>query len=218
MEVKMIKKSVLIVMLFVLVFMTGTVQSLASAQSEGQRVYLPLVLKNFFIYGIGWDTKWQLNPGYEDPQDLLADEATWETFADLPYGDLPDPNRWYPMEGESIQVNVKSRGFSYVATGGVIIDNGALDLEYKDDNAYLIIFRGQSESRDVNLKGYAGGIVNEMPSGPYVTLGWILDQIENVANPPNCTNGCSTATVVVIDLTTDSYRIWEVTPSFPRNC
>lgn len=208
---------ILLGVLLILVLIAAVVSVTKPTQAEGMtQVFLPLVVRNFFTYRPGWNTEWQKNPSYDDPQDLLDDPATRETFADLPYGVLPDANQWHNLAGNSVDLPVKPEAFSYVATGHLKID-GILNLPYQEDNTYLVIFRGVADdAKFVELSGYAGGIYNVMPAGPYVTLGWIIQQIEAAGEAPNCTNGCPKATVVVVDLDTRTYRLWEVSSTSPR--
>lgn len=198
-------------------------------------LYLPVVMRGFVatppppppppgtpeVYELGWDTDWDKNPGYGDPTDVLTDTATHETFADTPDGVLPPANGWKALTGVSTTLEIPAGSFAIIATGEINLDGEALGLAYEDENSYIVVLKGYNPTqwavtRTVVLSGYVGGVYNVTSAGSYFDLSYALAQVSNVANAPNCTDGCLNATILALDLGSNTYRAWDVEPSAPR--
>jgi len=175
----------------------------------------------------GWNTNWYRSP-FRDVTDQLEDPATWETFAE-PGVLLDDTAAWDYLSAETTPINVPEGGYTYVAVGHMKVEyeDIILELPWRQENIYLVIFRGIPDDGtdvDLNSQVWLGdyprgfGIYSPMPSGAYVSLGWFEQQVTNVSNSPNCgADGCEHATVVVVDLATKTYRMWRVDPNAPRD-
>lgn len=173
----------------------------------------------------GWYTEWYRSP-FREVVDQLGDQVgTWETFAE-PGVLLDDTAAFDHMTAPETPVLVPEGGFTYMAIGSVTLShNGSnLLLPWKEENIYLIVIRGLPEGPDdrnqiVITKDYTrgAGIYSPMPAGAYTSLGWMIQQIEASFRSPNCGSGCRRATIVVVDLETNTYRAWMVNdPKSPR--
>lgn len=166
----------------------------------------------------GWTQTWYRSPfraTTKQPADLLAQEV----FAEP--GVLLDNTAAYDhlMDTET-PVLVPEGGYAYVAVGALNVHGTVFPAQPR--NIYLFVFKGMPSdgdpSTDLNkvlmLSGYqvAAGIYSPMPSGAYVSLDWLEQQIVNgLGNSPNCgSDGCVRATIVVVDLATNSFRSWVV--------
>ncbi|MCJ7793260.1 MAG: hypothetical protein MUP45_04815 [Candidatus Marinimicrobia bacterium] len=172
----------------------------------------------------GWEAEWYWSP-FREVTDTLEDDATWETFAEP--GVLLDNTAAFDyLSAEETPINVPEGGFAYIAVGHISLshDGYGLILPGQTNNIYLIIIRGLSDDNtdaDLNQQVWASdyprgfGIYSPMPYGAYVSLGWFLQQVENAqesSGDPNCgADGCDKVTVVVIELQSHSYRMWEIT-------
>ncbi len=152
--------------------------------------------------------------------DALADKATWEIFAEP--GVLLDATAAFDyLTASETPVNVPEGAYTYLAFGAGTIDG--LKLNHQARNIYLVIARGTPSDgkpeTDLNstamVTGYVrgAGIFSVMPAGAYVSLDWMLQQVENgFADSPNCgVDGCAKVTVVAMDWPTRAYRMWEIT-------
>ncbi len=122
------------------------------------------------------------------------------------------------MSAAVTPVLVPEGGYTYIAVRVVTFthDGAQLKLLYQENNIYLIIVRGNPDdgtSTDLNeiamTTDYvrSAGIYSPMPSGAYVSLGWMLQQVAaSFDDDPNCGRGCEKVTVVIVDLPTHSYR------------
>lgn len=172
----------------------------------------------------GWTTTWYWSP-FRGTTDVLTDTATQDTFAEP--GVLLDATAAYDhMSAADTPILVPEGGYAYIAIGAVTLNHkGArLNLYHQENNIYLIIIRGNPDdgtSADLNeivlatdyVRG--AGIYSPMPSGAYVSLGWFLQQIQASYRDPNCGRGCQKVTIVIVDLPTHSYRMWQT--SDPNN-
>lgn len=192
----------------------------------------------------GWNTEWYRSP-FRETTDQLADELTWETLAEP--GVFPGmgdtQTNWDIMQDEETYMLVPEAGDHYFATGSFClrwVDPEASDEQGKEvrvllgcapageERIYLTIIRGYpSDGGDADLNQRivvsdyvrATGIHHHLPAGAYVSLGWMLQQVDNAFEPqpgiedPNCgDNGCDYPYVVVIDLQTQTVRAWLVGP------
>lgn len=184
----------------------------------------------------GWGVEWYRSP-FRETTDLLDDPLTHETLAEP--GVFPGmedtQTAWDRMEGEETYMLVPEAGYLYFATGGYCLWLVSEDSHNPlgctpagEERIYLTVVRGlPSDGGDADLNqrvvatNYvrATGIYHSLPAGAYVSLGWMLQQIDNAFEPmvgiedPNCgDNGCDLVYVVVIDLQTKTTRVWLVGP------
>lgn len=192
----------------------------------------------------GWDTEWYRSP-FRETTDLLDDPLTHETLAEP--GVFPGmediQTSWDIMQDEQTYMLVPEAGYHYFATGSFClwwVDPEASDEQDQEvlaplgcapaaeERIYLTIVRGYpSDGGDADLNqrivvsNYvrATGIHHHLPAGAYVSLGWMIQQIDNAFEPqpgiedPNCgDNGCDYVYVVLIDLLTGTTRAWKVGP------
>lgn len=192
----------------------------------------------------GWGVDWYRSP-FRETTDQLADELTWETFAEP--GVFPGmgdtQTTWDIMQDEETYMLVPEAGYHYFATGSYCfwwVDPEVSDEQGKEvrvplgcapageERIYLTIVKGYpSDGGDADFNQRvvvtdyvrATGIHHHMAAGAYVSLGWMLQQVDNAFEPqpgiedPNCgDNGCDYPYVVVIDLLTQTTRIWLVGP------
>lgn len=171
----------------------------------------------------GWQMEWYWSP-FRDTTDRLQDKSTWETFAEP--GVLLDNTAAFDyLSAEETPTNAPEGGFAYIAVGHINLrhDNYKLSLPWTDGNIYLVIIRGLPDDAtdvDLNQQVWASdyprgfGIYSPMPYGAYVSLEWFIQQVENAqesSGDPNCgADGCDKITVVVIELQSHSYRMWEI--------
>lgn len=182
-----------------------------------------LIVTETMKFTSGWETDWYWSP-FRDTTDRLDDETTKETFAEP--GVLLDNTAAFDyLSAEETPINAPEGGFAYIAVGHISLshDGYGLSLPGQTNNIYLIIIRGLPDDgtdADFNQQVWASdyprgfGIYSPMPYGAYVSLGWFLQQVENAqesSGDPNCgADGCDKVTVVVIELQSHSYRLWEV--------
>ncbi|MFH1566046.1 MAG: hypothetical protein ABIB98_02485 [bacterium] len=165
----------------------------------------------------GWGLSWYRGPFRETTDYLRGVNGTLEIFAEP--GVLLDATAAFDyLSAPETPVLVPEGGYTYMSVGSANISG--LALAPQDRNIYLVILRGvPSDGTPVDLNsilpvsGYVrgAGIYSQLPVGAYVSLGWFLQQIENSKSPPNCgASGCNTATIVVVDVASKSYRMWTV--------
>ena len=168
-----------------------------------------------------------------------------ETFAEpgVLVGQDSAQTAWDYMQDAETYMLVPEAGYTYFATGGFtleLVDAEASDKEgieilipilkapRSDERIYLTIARGfpsDGGDTDFNQRILVGdyiqatGIYSTMPAGAYVSLDWMLQQIDNAFEPqsgiedPNCgDNGCDEIYLVVVDLQTQTTRAWIVGP------
>ena len=188
----------------------------------------------------GWETEWYRSP-FKDTTDQLKDELTWETLAEpgvLPGMDNTQ-TAWDKMEGEETYMLTPEGGYLYFAIGsynlwlkeaGSSPEKRTLLFEAPavEERIYLTVVRGfpaDNEDLDLNQIVIAtdyvrgAGINHVLPIGAYVSLGWFLQQVDNAFEPqeglecPNCgDNGCEEVYVVLIDIKTQTVRVWVIGP------
>lgn len=192
----------------------------------------------------GWNTEWYRSP-FRETTDLLSNPLTHETLAEP--GVFPGmgdtQTTWDIMQDEETYMLVPEAGYHYFATGSYCfwwVNPEASDEQGKEvrvplgcapageERIYLTVVRGYpSDGGDADLNQRvvvsdyvrATGIHHHMAAGAYVSLGWMLQQVDNAFEPqpgiedPNCgDNGCDYPYVVVIDLLTQTTRAWLVGP------
>jgi hypothetical protein len=187
----------------------------------------------------GWSEVWYRSP-FRNTTDQLEDQFTWETFAEP--GVFPgwrnEQTAWDYMQDKETVMLVPEAGYTYFACGGYSIffidpvdqeENLLLVAPQEEERIYLTVVRGfPADGGDLDLNQRilvseyvrATGIYTELPAGAYVSLDWILEQIDNTFEPregiedPNCgENGCDDVIVVVIDLESQTTRAWKVNTS-----
>lgn len=183
---------------------------------------VPLTGRGFTL---GWSVDWYRSP-FTRTTDSLPVTGTIETFAEP--GVLLDATAAFDhMSAPDTPILCPEGGYAYIAIGGVTLShNGSsLLLPYVERNIYLVFVRGLPDdggASDLNQIVFASqyvrstGIYSPMPAGAYISLGWTIQQIQNSFRGPNCgATGCQTATVVVVDIKTHSFRSWVIND--PKN-
>ncbi len=188
----------------------------------------------------GWETDWYRSP-FRETTDQLKNELTWETLAEpgvLPGMD-DTQTAWDKMDGEETYMLTPEGGYLYFAIGSYNLwlkEAGSnpekrillFEAPAAKERIYLTIVRGlpaDNEDLDLNQIVIAtdyvrgAGINHVLPIGAYVSLGWFLQQVDNAFEPqeglesPNCgDNGCEEVYVVLIDIKTQTVRVWVIGP------
>lgn len=192
----------------------------------------------------GWEADWYRSP-FREVTDQLPYPKTHETLAEP--GVFPGmgdtQTAWDIMQDEETYLLVPEAGYHYFAIGSYClwwVDPEASDEQGREvrkplgcapageERIYLTIVRGYlSDGGDADFNQRvvvtdymrATGIHHALPAGAYVSLGWVLQQLDNAFEPqpgiedPNCgDNGCDYPYVVLVDLLTGTSRAWLVGP------
>lgn len=185
----------------------------------------------------GWKTEWYRSP-FREITKQLKDELTWETFAEP--GIFPGldgiQTRWNDFSAEETPMLVPEGGWLYFATGSYKLwlfdseKNEITDFLFAapaaKERIYLTIVKGlpaDGEDLDLNRIVMAtdyvrgAGTYHDMPTASYVSMNWFEQQIEaareespGIESPNVGDNGAEEVIVVIIDLETQTVRVWKV--------
>jgi len=190
----------------------------------------------------GWKTEWYQSPFRDTTdqlKDKLTWETLAEPGVLSGMNDTQ--TAWDKMDGKDTPMLTPEGGYLYFAIGSynLWLEEPGLNPNPEkrvflfeapavEERIYLTIVRGlpaDNEDPDFNRTVIAtdyvrgAGINHVLPIGAYVSLGWFLQQVDNAFEPqeglesPNCgDNGCEEVYVVLIDIKTQTVRVWVIGP------